>query len=98
MSFAPWGGPRERCEGRVAAARGAVMATAERRTQSHTADCARAEAAGSGSRWEGGGSERHDFPAASICCLVACLPVESSWVTSESQLPFTAERTVDKQQ
>ena len=41
--------------------------------------------------------ERDDFPAESICCLVACLPVELSRVTSESKLPFTLERAVDKQ-
>ena len=40
--------------------------------------------------------ERDDFPTASICRLVACLPVELSRVTSESKLPFTLEWAVDK--
>ena len=41
--------------------------------------------------------ERDDFPAASICRLVTCLPVELSRVASESKLPFTLQRAVDKQ-
>ena len=40
--------------------------------------------------------ERDDFPAVSICHLVACLPVELSRVTSESKLPFTLEWAVNK--